>query len=127
MKRDWTLIILAILACDAAPAPRPGTGAVAIGADVPVELRAGAELYGLNCASCHGEEAVGTDQGPPLVHRIYEPSHHADGAFLMAALRGVTAHHWTFGDMPPVEGITQEQVQAITTYVRWLQRRAGIQ
>jgi mono/diheme cytochrome c family protein len=120
-------MVFASLACEPAQTPSAETGAVTTSADLPVELRAGAELFGLNCASCHGVDGVGTDQGPPLVHRIYEPSHHADGAFLMAALRGVSAHHWTFGDMPPVEGITQEQVQVITAYVRWLQRRAGIQ
>jgi mono/diheme cytochrome c family protein len=127
MKRKSILMMFVVLACEPAQTPQPEPAAAAESADVPAELRAGADLFGSSCASCHGVAGVGTELGPPLVHRIYEPSHHADAAFLMAAMRGVRAHHWTFGDMPPVEGITEEQVQAITTYVRWLQRGAGIQ
>ena len=54
------------------------------------------------CSECHGELAVGTDQGPPLVHDLYEPNHHADAAFVRAARRGRAQHHWNFGNMPPV-------------------------
>ena len=79
------------------------------------------------CAQCHGENAAGRQGiGPPLVHRIYEPSHHADAAFLLAAQNGVRAHHWNFGNMPPVEGVTRADVIAITAYVRELQRANGI-
>lgn len=87
----------------------------------------GEALFNANCASCHGKNAAGRNgNGPPLVHKIYEPNHHADGAFYLAAMRGVRAHHWTFGDMPPVEGIKEEQVASILTYVRTLQRENGI-
>lgn len=79
------------------------------------------------CASCHGADAAGVEgAGPPLVHVIYEPSHHGDMAFLMAAQRGVQAHHWRFGDMPPQEGVTQGDVKAIIAYIRELQRANGI-
>ena len=88
----------------------------------------GERLFNDNCASCHGPNAAG-QQGvaPPLVHKIYEPSHHADGAFYLAVKQGVRAHHWTFGDMPPVEGLTQKDVERIVAYVRLLQRANGIQ
>lgn len=86
----------------------------------------GERLFNAYCATCHGREAVGTDRGPPLVHPVYEPSHHADEAFMIAALRGSRAHHWTFGDMPPVEGITPQELTPIIAYVRKLQREAGI-
>jgi len=69
---------------------------------------------------------MGTDKGPPLVHQLYVPSHHGNAAFVSAAVNGVQAHHWQFGDMPPVAGITGEQVRAITLYVRWLQEQQGI-
>ncbi|GAA5064903.1 hypothetical protein GCM10023209_01870 [Roseibacterium beibuensis] len=79
------------------------------------------------CAECHGGNAAGRNGvAPPLVHRIYEPSHHADAAFLLAAQNGVRAHHWNFGNMPPVEGVTRADVMAITAYVRELQRANGI-
>jgi mono/diheme cytochrome c family protein len=91
------------------------------------EQQAGAALFAENCATCHGDSASGSDRGPPLVHRIYEPSHHADIAFLMAARNGARAHHWQFGDMPPVEGVTDEDVAQIVAYVRALQRANGIE
>lgn len=78
------------------------------------------------CARCHGPKATGTDQGPPLVHRIYEPSHHGDMAFQRAAANGVRAHHWQFGNMPKIDGASPDDVRQITDYVRWLQRQAGI-
>lgn len=89
-------------------------------------VAAGKSYFEESCASCHGIEAVGTDEGPPLVHRFYEPSHHADPAFLLAVRNGVRAHHWRFGDMPPQPEVTEEQIREITRYVRWLQRNAGI-
>ena len=55
------------------------------------------------------------------------PSHHGDAAFLFAVQRGVAAHHWRFGDMPPQPQVTAGEVEAIIPYVRWLQREAGIQ
>ncbi len=91
------------------------------------ELQAGEAAFGRSCARCHGGEARGTTQGPPLVHKIYEPSHHGDAAFYRAAANGVRAHHWKFGNMPPVEGVTTQEVGQIIQYVRWLQRQAGIQ
>ena len=71
--------------------------------------------------------AVGTDVGPPLIHSVYEPNHHGDIAFQRAAKFGVRAHHWTFGNMPPVPEVDEAAVEKITAYVRWLQQAAGIQ
>lgn len=87
----------------------------------------GAALFERHCAECHGREAEGTDQGPPLVHRIYEPSHHGDASFYRAVRQGVRGHHWPFGDMPPVEGVNGEEIGRIVAYVRNLQRAAGIE
>jgi cytochrome c len=93
-------------------------------APVQREGRAAFEEY---CAVCHGANAAG-QQGvaPPLIHIIYEPNHHGDQAFLRAALQGVPAHHWPFGDMPPVEGITGQEIENIVAYIRALQRANGI-
>lgn len=95
-------------------------------ATVPPEFQTGAAAFKANCARCHGERGVGTQQGPPLVHKIYEPNHHGDATFQRAAANGVRAHHWQFGDMPRIEGVTPEDVEQIVKYVRWLQRQAGI-
>ncbi|PIB24711.1 cytochrome C [Amylibacter kogurei] len=86
----------------------------------------GKTFFDAKCALCHGANASGTENGPPLVHIIYEPNHHGDESFLRAASQGVRAHHWQFGDMPPVEGITQGEVKQIIAYVRSLQRANGI-
>ncbi len=87
----------------------------------------GKRAFDAACANCHGANAQGRkDIAPPLVHKIYEPSHHGDGAFLVAARNGVRAHHWRFGDMPRVEGVTQAEVMDIVAYIRALQRENGI-
>ena len=97
------------------------------GTIVSIEFEEGEGLFKLNCASCHGVEGVGTDKGPPMVHKIYEPGHHSDMSFYLAVMRGVRAHHWRFGDMPKVAGLREKEVGSIILYVRFLQRRAGIE
>ena len=98
---------------------------------VPNELSQSAELgkdvFDTKCAACHGPNAVGRDGvGPPLVHIIYEPGHHSDESFQRAVAAGVPAHHWPFGNMPPVEGLSRNDVTTIVSYVRALQRENGI-
>ncbi len=86
----------------------------------------GKRLFEKNCAVCHGQDLRGSDKGPPLLHPVYEPSHHGDAAFQMAVRYGVRAHHWKFGDMPPVSGVSADEVAHITAYVRQQQRLVGI-
>lgn len=94
---------------------------------VPADLSTGEAKFTANCMPCHGPGGSGTQQGPPLVHKIYEPNHHGDEAFQRAAANGVRAHHWQFGDMPKITAVTPADVAEIIRYVRWLQRQAGIQ
>jgi cytochrome c5 len=94
--------------------------------DLPTEFKEGESKFNAFCSRCHGAQATGTAQGPPLVHKIYEPNHHADFAFQRAAAQGVKAHHWKFGDMPKIDGVTADDVTQIIGYIRWLQRQAGI-
>jgi mono/diheme cytochrome c family protein len=112
-----------LAACDSSEPPKP----TAASGPVPTEFQVGETTFNANCAACHGKQAAGTDHGPPLVHKIYEPHHHGDQAFQYAAANGVRAHHWEFGNMPKVEGVTPGDVDQIVKYVRWLQRQAGIQ
>ena len=86
----------------------------------------GEQLFAASCAQCHGANAAGSDNGPPLVHRIYEPNHHGDRAFYRAVQQGVRAHHWQFGDMAPVPAVSEEDVGLIVRYVRELQQANGI-
>ena len=100
---------------------------VTLPAEFTEQQSLGKQAFEGNCATCHGENAGGlVGKGPPLIHKIYEPSHHGDGAFLMAARQGVRAHHWKFGDMPPVEGLTNSDIENIVAYVRAVQRDNGI-
>lgn len=79
------------------------------------------------CTSCHGKNAAGRDGvAPPLVHIIYESNHHGDESFQRAVAMGVQAHHWSFGNMPAVEGLTRGDVMMIIKYIRELQRENGI-
>ncbi|RYH05996.1 cytochrome c [Tropicimonas sp. IMCC6043] len=114
----------------------PDTSKIAEGAPiadvlVPAKLSANAQIgkngFDAKCATCHGENAAGQNGiAPPLVHKFYEPSHNGDVAFQIAARNGVRAHRWKFGNMPPVEGLTDADVAYITLYVRELQRENGI-
>jgi len=94
--------------------------------DLSADEEAGRRLFESACAECHGPNAAGSASGPPLVHAIYKPSHHGDMAFVLAARQGVRAHHWRFGDMPAVAGVTDDDVRKIIAYVRALQQANGI-
>ncbi len=90
------------------------------------ELARGRDAYEKYCASCHGTNGVGSDKGPPFLDRVYHPGHHGDGAFFRAAKQGARAHHWRFGAMKPVAGVTDRQLEAIVPYIRALQKANGI-
>ncbi len=87
----------------------------------------GQNIFENICAACHGARGAGTpDAGPPLIHKIYEPSHHGDESFQRAVAHGVRAHHWRFGDMLPVDGLTRGDVTMVIDYIRKIQRANGI-
>jgi cytochrome c len=120
--RGAVAALLSLTACE----PRPSSAPAFDPGPVPAELAEGQRRYDRTCRPCHGPLGTGTESGPPLVHRIYEPSHHSDAAFRLAVTRGVRAHHWSFGDMPPLPQMDSAGIAAVTAYVRWLQQKAGI-
>lgn len=87
----------------------------------------GAALYEQSCASCHGSDLRGTDRGPSHLSQVYEPGHHPDASFRAAITNGARAHHWSFGDMPPVEGLSDDDVDLIIGYVRDQQNEHGFE
>ena len=98
---------------------------------IPETLSRNAQIgklgFEAKCAIFHGVNAAGQDGvAPPLVHIIYEPSHHGDESFQRAIAMGVRGHHWPFGNMPPVEGVTRADVTMITACIRELQLANGI-
>ncbi len=86
----------------------------------------GQALFQINCFQCHGATAGGTTQGPPLIHKYYEPNHHADVAFHRAVTMGVRAHHWGFGNMPPIRTVTTQDMRKIIAFIREVQKANGI-
>jgi len=105
----------------------PETAIVAVSMpELSSEASVGQILFNNNCASCHGDRASGTDNGPPLIHDIYNPGHHSDDAFYLAAANGVVQHHWPFGNMPKQEHVAADEVAKIVQYVRELQTANGI-
>ena len=122
--KKWCAVFLALVAAGAQAQsmqiPKPSDGLM------PNPGR-GKNLFAAQCAACHGADLKGSDKGPPMLHKIYEPSHHGDAAFQLAAARGVRAHHWQFGDMAPVPAVTPDDVAHITAFIRAEQRKVGIQ
>lgn len=84
-------------------------------------------MYASSCAACHGADVGGTDKGPSLRSIIYEPGHHSDESFRNAIINGARQHHWSFGDMPPVEGLSDEDVELVIAFVRAEQQRLGFE
>ena len=97
-----------------------------VSATLSEEGNLGEVLFNASCAECHGENAAGTDQGPPLIHDIYNPGHHSDEAFYLAASIGARQHHWQFGDMPPQPQVSREDVTMIIRFIREVQAANGI-
>lgn len=90
------------------------------------KINLGKTTYDYYCASCHGEIARGTDKGPTFISRVYHPGHHGDQAFILVPKNGAKAHHWSFGDMKPIQGINDDQLLSILEYVRAVQKVNGL-
>lgn len=90
-------------------------------------VAAGEPLYQSNCAACHGSDLRGTAVGPSQLSIVYEPNHHGDAAYLLAVRNGVRQHHWPFGDMAPIPGLSDEDLEAIVAFVREQQRLNGFE
>lgn len=119
--------VLVLSACTAAPDTVEAPDPVEVEEQNPELVELGEPLYQQHCAQCHGSDLRGTDLGPSHLSIVYEPNHHGDAAFLAAVSRGSPAHHWDFGPMPAVPGLNQEDVAAITAFVREQQRTNGFE
>lgn len=119
METNKLLLISIVLSAVSAAA----TVSAADEVEIPFEMARGQLLYEKYCSSCHGMQLDGSDQGPPLIHPFYKPSHHGDKAFYRAVLQGTKQHHWNFGDMKPVEGMTPKKMDSVIPFVRYYQRQ----
>ncbi len=116
------VLIAAVLiaACSSGDPEAPGESPGQASAD-------GAALYATSCASCHGTDLGGTEKGPSHLSIVYEPNHHPDDAFRSAIANGAPEHHWDFGAMPAVQGLSDGEVEAVIAFVRAEQERVGFE
>lgn len=127
-KSVYLLLFLSVLvtACDRVD-PEARRQAMHLPPDgFKADVAQGQALFQKNCVSCHGNNSQGTEQGPPLIHPMYKPKHHANLAFHFAIRDGVKQHHWKFGEMAPLPNVAPEDVEHIIAYIRREQRRVGI-
>jgi cytochrome c len=104
--------------------------AAVVDVEMPGKLSAkavkGKRTFSENCAACHGENGAGSEQGPPLIHNIYNPGHHGDESFYRAAVSGVTSHHWKFGNMPAQPQVSRYDMENVINFIREVQVENGI-
>ncbi|MFT6914240.1 MAG: mono/diheme cytochrome c family protein [Motiliproteus sp.] len=86
----------------------------------------GQQIFNQKCGSCHGVDGAGTLKGPPLIHAIYNPGHHGNGAFSRAVTQGVRQHHWPYGDMPAQPDVGFSDMAPIVSFIREVQEHNGI-
>ena len=95
--------------------------------ELSAEAKNGKIAFETHCVACHGSNASGTDRGPSLIDRIYQPTHHGDFSFVRAVTLGVPQHHWLFGSMPAQPQVPRQQIDRTIVYIRELQKANGIQ
>lgn len=86
----------------------------------------GAALVARSCAACHGPDLAGTAVGPSLLIDLYGPAQLTDQAIVDAIRDGVPPQRFSFGPMPMIAGLDDDEVAAIVAHVRALQAAAGI-
>lgn len=99
----------------------------ACGADDADGASSGGAVYDANCALCHGADLRGTERGPSLLSIVYEPAHHPDESIRSAIANGVSPHHWDFGPMPIIGGLSAAEVDAVIAHVRSVQVAQGFE
>ncbi|HET7600367.1 MAG TPA: cytochrome c [Gemmatimonadales bacterium] len=73
-----------------------------------------------NCAACHGDDARGTDEGPPLTGGLWL---HGPGTYewlVEQIKRGIPAHHTLSGKPMPMRGwanMPDQDVRAVAAYI----------
>jgi len=115
VRASMLALLLAAGACDA--------GGGDTGGDA---VARGEVLFTSNCVVCHGEQAMGNPNGPPLVHEMYAADVYTDEEFRTAVNEGAPQRHWDSGEMPSIRGLSDEQIDAIIAYVHEQQREAGL-
>jgi mono/diheme cytochrome c family protein len=120
-------LVVAVLALVVLASCGEGDAGDTAAAPMPLPDHPGAEPYAQHCASCHGADLRGTDEGPSHLSVVYEPGHHPDWSFEVAVREGVRAHHWSYGDMPPIPDIDDDELDDLIAYIRAVQEDQGFE
>ena len=104
-----------LASAQAAPRPRPE-------GVTDSSIAWGRQLFhgSANCASCHGPQARGTDEGPALSGALWL---HGPGTYewlVEQITEGISAHHTWTGKPMPMRGwsnMPDEDVRAVAAYV----------
>lgn len=121
------VVVVAVVAVVVVVVVVAGSGDDEPAASTPeARLAQGVEVFDANCATCHGEDLLGTFVGPPLLHEIYAPDRLADDDIRAAIANGVTPKNWDFSGMPAFPGLSTDDVDALIEYIRSSQRAAGL-
>ena len=86
----------------------------------------GEQVFTTNCVACHGTGAMGTANGPPLVHERYREEVFPDERIADAVRNGAPQRNWNFGRMPGIGGLDADDVSDLIAYLRQLQDDAGL-
>jgi hypothetical protein len=58
---------------------------------------------------------------------VYEPTHHGDDSFCSAIANGAPERHWNIWDMAAIEGLSDDDVEAVVASLRSEQQRQGFE
>jgi len=88
----------------------------------------GRTIINERCAVCHGVDGTGGSRtGPPILHPMYRDAVFPDFVFKRSVLEGKREKNWRFGPMPPVEGLSDKDVDGVIAFVREVQTATGVQ
>jgi len=85
--------------------------------------RSGAELFGQNCSSCHGENATGGSTAPTLNSKEFlgDTTDQQMALLIAGGVSGTSMSPWSIDFGGP---LTDEQVHQVITYLRSLEPNA---
>ena len=84
----------------------------------PTTIQHGRELFSSNCGFCHGPQAMGTEQAPPLA-RNRLTSQDQNGEMLEPIIKGGGRPQ----GMPAFPSLTHEQIMEIASFLHARARR----
>ena len=101
MKYQLASLLLGAACGSSAPKATTSPVAATDGTTITAQIATGKQLYGANCASCHGDGGQGTDKAPPVVGKDAFPLEPRSGAKRDAKFHtAADVFAWTTQHMP---------------------------